>query len=800
MFISLSFWLCACSAGGGTPPFGSPSTSPVGGLPSQIPFSSTNGRGFVSLPAALSAPAGDSAFAIASTSQPNGAPALPTTGGATSIFYLSLGFSQPTTFSAQPGISYTLLGIDPTKGPIYLAELRPGSTVWQQPFAGPAETFTGSAQILISTGTTTYPSGSPVIFALYQTINPIFPIVLSPNTVTLSTKGQSIAVSASAASYSGAFTATSQNTAVATDSPSSGTSFAITAVGAGTTTVVFTDTKGATTALPVTVAFAPIVLSTTTQAFTSIGQTQSVTATVAGYAGVMSAVSANPSVASVTSNGGGNFTLKATGMGSTTMTFSDTDGTTTPLSVTVAFAPIVLSVTSQAFTSIGQTQSVSASVAGYSGLISAVSANSSVTSVTANGGGNFTLKAIGAGSTTITFSDTNGTTAPLPVTVTFAPIVVSPSTQAFTAIGQTQTLTATVAGYTGTINAVSNNTGIATITSIGGGQFTLRAVASGSTTITFSDANGTTTNFPVSVTLTGGGITVPGAPWTITELGSGSFTAAPSGIVSGPDHNLWFTEPTTDNYGYMTLGGAVTEYPFTLPGGSRPTAIASGTDGNLYMAESLTNAIAISTTSGFIINQPPTSGSPVALSVASNGGMWAAVLPNALCPVSLSGVGTCITTPSTALSGLANGPDGRLWFAQNGNNTIAAMSIPGFTFASYPIPTANAGVTALASGSDGNMWFTESNTNKIARITTAGVVTEFTTPIAGGVPTALTLGSDGNLYAIDTTHNDLIRMTTNGIMTVISLTTTSPQFLTSGTDGNLYVTQATPAAMAQVIP
>ncbi|MHB8462982.1 MAG: hypothetical protein ACYDA1_10065, partial [Vulcanimicrobiaceae bacterium] len=291
--------LCACSGSGGTPPFGSPSTSPVSGLPSQIPFSNANGSGFVTLPAALSAPAGDSAYALATTSQPSGAPALPTTGGATAIFYLSLGFSQPTTFSAQPGITYTLVGIDPTKGPIYLAELAPGSTVWQQPFAGPAETFTGSAQVLISTGTTTYPSGSPVIFALYQTINPVFPIVLSPTTVTFSTKGQSLPVTASAASYAGTFTATSQNTAIATVSPASGTSFTITAVGAGTTSIAFIDTKGATTTLPVTVAFAPIVLSTTTQAFTSIGQTQSVTATVAGYSGVISAVSANPSVASI---------------------------------------------------------------------------------------------------------------------------------------------------------------------------------------------------------------------------------------------------------------------------------------------------------------------------------------------------------------------------------------------------------------------------------------------------------------------------------------------------------------------
>jgi streptogramin lyase len=46
----------------------------------------------------------------------------------------------------------------------------------------------------------------------------------------------------------------------------------------------------------------------------------------------------------------------------------------------------------------------------------------------------------------------------------------------------------------------------------------------------------------------------------------------------------------------------------------------------------------------------------------------------------------------------------------------------------FPIPTANSGPTSITAGPDGALWFTEinSNANKIGRITTAGVIIEFT--------------------------------------------------------------------------
>ncbi|MBK9965851.1 MAG: hypothetical protein IPP07_13485 [Holophagales bacterium] len=50
------------------------------------------------------------------------------------------------------------------------------------------------------------------------------------------------------------------------------------------------------------------------------------------------------------------------------------------------------------------------------------------------------------------------------------------------------------------------------------------------------------------------------------------------------------------------------------------------------------------------------------------------------------------------------------------------------TIHEFPIPTAGSLPYGLTSGPDGAIWFTEWASNKVGRITTAGVVTEFTIP------------------------------------------------------------------------
>ena len=60
--------------------------------------------------------------------------------------------------------------------------------------------------------------------------------------------------------------------------------------------------------------------------------------------------------------------------------------------------------------------------------------------------------------------------------------------------------------------------------------------------------------------------------------------------------------------------------------------------------------------------------------------------------------------------------------------TAATVCSAQVTFTEYPVPTPNSVPTEITSGPDGNLWFTERNAGKIGRITTAGVITEFSPP------------------------------------------------------------------------
>ncbi len=71
----------------------------------------------------------------------------------------------------------------------------------------------------------------------------------------------------------------------------------------------------------------------------------------------------------------------------------------------------------------------------------------------------------------------------------------------------------------------------------------------------------------------------------------------------------------------------------------------------------------------------------------------------------------------------------------------------------------------IAAGPDGNLWFTEKVGNRIGRITTAGVVTEFSTGItASSGPFGIAAGPDGNLWFTQVDANQIGRITTGATL------------------------------------
>ena len=85
---------------------------------------------------------------------------------------------------------------------------------------------------------------------------------------------------------------------------------------------------------------------------------------------------------------------------------------------------------------------------------------------------------------------------------------------------------------------------------------------------------------------------------TITEFSIPTAESGPSGIVAGPDGNLWFTENQRNQIGRITPAGVITEFPIPTQGGS-PRGIAVGSDGSLWFTES-GNKIGRITTTGVI--------------------------------------------------------------------------------------------------------------------------------------------------------------------------------------------------------
>src|SRR5262245_6193980 len=112
-------------------------------------------------------------------------------------------------------------------------------------------------------------------------------------------------------------------------------------------------------------------------------------------------------------------------------------------------------------------------------------------------------------------------------------------------------------------------------------------------------------------------------PSTLNTFACPTAGSAPSGIVDGPDGNLWFTEANADKIGRITSSGVVTEFAIPTPGSS-PLSIVVGSDGNLWFTE--VNALQIGriTTSGVITEfHLPTAGfKPISITTGPDGALW----------------------------------------------------------------------------------------------------------------------------------------------------------------------------------
>ncbi len=290
---------------------------------------------------------------------------------------------------------------------------------------------------------------------------------------------------------------------------------------------------------------------------------------------------------------------------------------------------------------------------------------------------------------------------------------------------------------------------------------------------------------------------------TITEFSSGlSPNSQPLDIVAGPDGNLWFLENARNAVGRVTPAGVISEFSLGNFAPYYSRGLTTASDGNLWFASPTNNGIARLTTSGTEtgFSAGITSNSvPSGISTGPDGNLWFTEQSgNRIGRITTSGVVTEFSSGITAGASpfeIASGPDGNLWFTESQGNRIGRITTAGvvtefsggISSGSYP--------WGITSGPDGNVWFSEEK-GGIGRITTAGTVTEFPAFPAGGTPVSslgeITTGPDGNIWFAVAVPARIERITTSGLVTDFSAGITSGAGLygiSAGPDGNIWFTE-----------
>jgi len=353
----------------------------------------------------------------------------------------------------------------------------------------------------------------------------------------------------------------------------------------------------------------------------------------------------------------------------------------------------------------------------------------------------------------------------------------SPAT--ISAPGQTSTLT-----YSGATMGASITNAVAFDVSVGG-----QNVATISVTV-FRE---TTT-----------GLSIVRYPLPGSTLGTAG-TNFPTQIIVGPDNNLWTIENLKNKVDRITTSGTITQFSTGFGGSPFPVGIAKGSDGNIWFNDG-NCTIGRMTTSGVLQSSVTVPGGTCNLwymTQGPDGNVWfIAQALNAVGYVDTGLTPHVFTIPTSnainyVLNGITAGPDNAVWFSESESSKIGRVptnATTGSQITEYPTPTSNAQPLGICLGPDGNLWFVEFNPDLYAKITTSGVITEYSgviNPAAFANPVVITTGPDGNIWIPQ--GGGAVRFspsspTTATIPLFSDIAQTDDKSAVAGPDGNLWFT------------
>jgi virginiamycin B lyase len=116
------------------------------------------------------------------------------------------------------------------------------------------------------------------------------------------------------------------------------------------------------------------------------------------------------------------------------------------------------------------------------------------------------------------------------------------------------------------------------------------------------------------------------------------------------------------------------------------------------------------------------------------------------------------------------GFSGDLWFTEREANRVAKITSGG-VITEYTVPTANSLPEGISTVGGGDAWFTEFNANKIGHVTSAGVFEEFVIPTPGSGPRGIISGPTGGYWFTEYFGNKIGFISNTGAITEFPIPT-----------------------------
>ena len=131
-----------------------------------------------------------------------------------------------------------------------------------------------------------------------------------------------------------------------------------------------------------------------------------------------------------------------------------------------------------------------------------------------------------------------------------------------------------------------------------------------------------------------------------------------------------------------------------------------------------------------------------------------------------------------------------LTFRQNVRAIVSADFVGEPTFQEFAIPSGGAPYL-ITWGFSGDLWFTEREANRVAKITSAGVITEFTVPTPGSLPEGIGTIGGGDAWFTEFAANKIGHVTSAGVFEefVIPTPGSGPRGLIAGPTGGYWFTE-----------